>query len=207
MSHFVADCPYEKREDNGGKFIRKDKAKSFPNKNNFTKKTPTRGLVVQEEYQEDDDDDENEEAMAMASVAIDTTSRVSLFNAPNENITAKCLMDKATNKVTPNIKTTIIPNPSSTVSFDDGKGSNDEVNEFESFMSKLKGKSKKHFVALLEQLGEANDMIEDHEDTISKMRGIVMTMPMRFRIFPMLLTKSMVFVWLLRSHTMMTMPN
>ena len=28
-----------------------------------------------------------------------------------------------------------------------------------------------HFVALLEQLGEANDMIEDHEDTISKIEG------------------------------------
>ena len=42
---------------------------------------------------------------------------------------------------------------------------------FESFMSKLKGKSKKHFVALLEQLGEANDMIEAHEETISKMEG------------------------------------
>ena len=38
-------------------------------------------------------------------------------------------------------------------------------------MGKLKGKSKKHFVALLEQLGEANDMIEAHEDTISKMEG------------------------------------
>ena len=37
VSHFVVDCPYEKREDNGGKLIRKDKAKSFPNKNNFTK--------------------------------------------------------------------------------------------------------------------------------------------------------------------------
>ena len=104
MSHFVADCPYEKREDNGGKFIRKDKAKSFPNKNNFAKKTPTRGLVVQEEYQEDDDDDENEEAMAMASVSIATTPRVSLFDSPNENITAKCLMAKASNKVTPTSK-------------------------------------------------------------------------------------------------------
>ena len=30
---------------------------------------------------------------------------------------------------------------------------------------------KKHFVALLEQLGEANDMIEAHEETISKMEG------------------------------------
>ena len=37
---------------------------------------------------------------------------------------------------------------------DGSEGSNEEVNEFESFMSKLKGKSKKHFVALLEQLGE-----------------------------------------------------
>ncbi|SPT21075.1 unnamed protein product [Triticum aestivum] len=132
-SHFVVDCPYEKWEDNGGKLIRKDKAKSFPNKNNFTKKTPTQGLVVQEEYHEDDDDDEDSEAMAMASVAIGTTPRVSLFDSTNENITAKCLMAKATNK--------------------------------------LKGKSKKHFVALLEQLGEANDMIKAHEETISKMEG------------------------------------
>ena len=38
-------------------------------------------------------------------------------------------------------------------------------------MGKLKGKSKKHFVALLEQLGEANDMIEAHEETISNMEG------------------------------------
>ena len=59
MSHFVAECPYEKREDNGGKLIRKDKAKSFPNKSNFTKKTPHKALVVQEEYHEDDDDDED----------------------------------------------------------------------------------------------------------------------------------------------------
>ena len=32
VSHFLVECPYEKREDNGGKLIRKDKAKSFPNK-------------------------------------------------------------------------------------------------------------------------------------------------------------------------------
>ena len=84
---------------------------------------------------EDDDDDEDSEAMAMASVAIATTPRVSLFDSPNDNITAKCLMAKTTNKVTPNIKTTIIPNPSLMVGIDDGKGSNEEVNDFESFMS------------------------------------------------------------------------
>ena len=70
--------------------------------------------MAQEEYNEDDDDDEDGETVAMASVAIATTSRVSLFNSPNESITAKCLMAKATNKVTPNIKTTIITNPSLT---------------------------------------------------------------------------------------------
>ena len=119
MIHFVADCPYEKREDNGGKFIRKDKAKSFPNKNNFTKKTPPKGLVAQEEYNEDYDDDEDGETTAMASVAIATTPRVSLFDSPNKNIIAKCLMAKATNKVTPNMKTTIITNPSLTDGIDE----------------------------------------------------------------------------------------
>ena len=153
VSHFVAECPYEKREDNGGKLIRKDKAKLFPNKSNFTKKTPPKALVVQEEYNEDDDDDEDGESVAMASVAIATTPRVSLFDSPNESITAKCLMAKATNKVTSNIKTTIINHPSPTDSINELEGANVEANEFEAFMGKLKGKSKKHFVALLEQLG------------------------------------------------------
>ena len=59
-------------------------------------------------------------------------------------------MAKATNKVTSNIKTTIINHPSSTDSIDEHEGTNVEENEFETFMGKLKGKSKKHFVALLE---------------------------------------------------------
>ena len=120
------DCPYEKREDNGGKLIRKDKAKSFPNKNNFTKKTPPKALVVQEEYNEDDDDEEDGESVSMASVAIATTPRVSLFDSPNDNITAKCLMAKATNKVTPNIKTTIITNPSLADCIDESEGAKEE---------------------------------------------------------------------------------
>ena len=58
VSHFVAECPYEKREDNGGKLIRKDKTKSFPSKNNnYAKKAPHKSLVVHEEYDSDDDED------------------------------------------------------------------------------------------------------------------------------------------------------
>ena len=118
--------------------------------------------MAQEEYNEDDDDEEDSKVMAMASVAIATTPWVSLFDLPNENITAKSLMAKATNKVTSNIKTTITTNPSLTDCIDESEGTKKEENEFYSFTSKLKGKSKKHFVALLEQLGEHNDMIEAH---------------------------------------------
>ena len=170
-SHFVVDFPYEKREDFGGKLIRKDKAKSYPNKNNFNKKTPPKGLVAQEEYVEDDDNDEDDEMVTMATIAIATTPHSSLFDSPNENITAKCLMAKATNKVTSNINTTITSNPSLTNCIDESEGTKEGENEFELFMNKLKGKPKKHFVALLEQLGEANDMIEAHEETITKMEG------------------------------------
>ena len=94
VSHFVADCPYEKREDNGGKLIRKDRPKSFPCKNTFTKKTPQRGLVAHEEYPFDDDEDDTcREGMATATVAIATSSpKVSLFGATNGNRIAKCLI-------------------------------------------------------------------------------------------------------------------
>ena len=46
-----------------------------------------------------------------------------------------------------------------------------EENVFDKFMAKLKGETKKHFVALLEQLGEANEIIDSHEETISKLEG------------------------------------
>ena len=94
---------------------------------------------------EDDDDEVDGEGVSMASVAIATTSspRVSLFDAPNENITAKYLMAKATNKVTPNIKTSISTNPSLTDCIDESEGAKEEENEFDSFMGKLKGKTNK----------------------------------------------------------------
>ena len=73
----MAECPYEKREDNGGKLIRKDKIKSFPSKNNFVKKPHPKGMVALEEYPSDDDG--NDDMVATATVAIATPSpKVSL---------------------------------------------------------------------------------------------------------------------------------
>ena len=77
-------------------------------------------------------------------------------------------MAKGINKVTPNIKTTIITTPSLLDCVDDSEVEKVDENEFTKFVSKLKG-ANKHFFALFEQLGEANDIIESHEDTISKL--------------------------------------
>src|SRR4051812_12586295 len=46
-----------------------------------------------------------------------------------------------------------------------------EENEFELFMSKLKGEAKRHFVALLEQLGEAHAYIEQLDESITELQG------------------------------------
>ncbi|KAI5010890.1 hypothetical protein ZWY2020_013027 [Hordeum vulgare] len=168
----ASNCPYEKREDNGGKLIRKDRPKSFPSKNTFTKKTHPRGLVAHEEYTSDDDEDDTcREGMSTATVDIATSSpKVSLFGATNENRIAKCLMAKGINKVTPSIKTTLTTSPSLLDDVDNSKVAKLDENEFDKFLCNIKGETKRHFVALLEQLGEANDLVETHEDTISKMQ-------------------------------------
>ncbi|KAI5021628.1 hypothetical protein ZWY2020_058358 [Hordeum vulgare] len=48
-----------------------------------------------------------------------------------------------------------------------------ELNEhdLDKFLCTIKGEPKKHFVALLEQLGEVTDLIESHEETISELQG------------------------------------
>jgi hypothetical protein len=63
--YFVAKCPYEKREDNSGKFIRKDKSNT-PHKNPFGKKNSSNKkqsrivLMKQEEYSSREASDEEE---------------------------------------------------------------------------------------------------------------------------------------------------
>jgi hypothetical protein len=135
---------------------------------------PQKGLVVQEEYSSDDDDDDTSgEVFAMATMAIATSSptSVSLFDAPNENSIPKCLMARGINKVTSNIKASFTSNPSLMDCVNEKEEVKVDENEFDKFLGKLKGETKKHFVALLEQLGEANDIIESHEETITNLEG------------------------------------
>ena len=193
---FVVDCPYEKREDNSGKHIHKDKAKAFPNKNNLTKKIPKKGLMAHEEYTSDDDDEDTSgEGMVTPTVAIATSSpsKVSLFGAPNKNLIAKCLMAKGINKVTPNIKTTITTTPLLLDCVDDSEVVKVDENEFDKFLRKLKGETKKHFVAR-NNLVRPMILLSLMRIHSPSWRGIVVTMSMRLQIFLLLLRKSEVFV-------------
>ncbi|KAK1694357.1 hypothetical protein QYE76_011054 [Lolium multiflorum] len=124
-SHFVADCVYERREDNGGRLVRKDKFKSLSKgfskfskpgdaKVSFTKKP--RAFIIREEYSSDEgeereDKSSNKEDEGVAAIAISTPS-VSLFDSPNENRVSDnshCLMAKVSSEVEPSSK----PTPSS----------------------------------------------------------------------------------------------
>src|SRR5664279_5623051 len=104
VNHFVAKCPFENREDNGGKLVRKDKTKSFPNKNFVRRKVPNALYAqegkVEEEYMSGGED----EVVGVAHVAIATSSSspLSLFESPNKNVPTPytCLMAKGTS-VTP----------------------------------------------------------------------------------------------------------
>ena len=46
-----------------------------------------------------------------------------------------------------------------------------EVVGLDAFLSNMQGETKKHFEALLSQLGEAQDLLEEKEDTIFEMEG------------------------------------
>jgi hypothetical protein len=110
-SHFVADCIFERREDNGGKLIRKDKFKSLSkgfskfssnsgdSKASFTKKT--RAFIVREEYSSDEGEEhKNKEEREVAAIAI-STSFTSLLDSPNENLIVNnfhCLMAKVSSE-------------------------------------------------------------------------------------------------------------
>ncbi|KAK1632082.1 hypothetical protein QYE76_006397 [Lolium multiflorum] len=113
--HFIAECPYENREDHNGRLIPKDKSKESkgkyskaPNKkfyNNKTKKgkrPPRVVLVTREEYSSDEvessSDDEGESSKEVAAIVTTNIPSSSLFESPNENPhikNAHCFMAKS----------------------------------------------------------------------------------------------------------------
>ncbi|KAK1644213.1 hypothetical protein QYE76_062018 [Lolium multiflorum] len=114
-SHFVADCIFERREDNGGRLVRKDKFKSLSKgfskfssnsgdtKVSFTKKP--RAFIIREEYSSDEGEEHkdkgmNKEEREVAAIAI-STPFISLFDSPNEDLIVNnfhCLVAKVSSE-------------------------------------------------------------------------------------------------------------
>ena len=86
--HFIAECPYEPREKNAGRLVRKDKSKSPNKKPFFNKKFPNKKrivLVAHEEYPSDDDEEEakeEENPNQVDAIAIASSPSSSLFESP-----------------------------------------------------------------------------------------------------------------------------
>ncbi|KAK1684362.1 hypothetical protein QYE76_045210 [Lolium multiflorum] len=105
-SHFVVDCIYEKREDNGGKLIRKSKLRSLSKGSSkfssnyddtkiFSTKKP-RAFIIREEYSSDEGD-EREDKGKEGEVAAIAISTLSPFDSQNENLitnSSRCLVAK-----------------------------------------------------------------------------------------------------------------
>ena len=184
-NHFIADCPFENKEDNGGRLVRKDKPKFSPNKNfgnknfankNLAKKPQARALVTHEEYPSGDEEEEEEssEVVGVASIAIASTptTSTSLFNSPNENKVTKstCLMAKATAVTPSSSKPLSSPSPS-LLNDMESLTVNKEVVAFDSFLSNMHGETKVHVEALLDRLGEVQALLEEKENKVIELQG------------------------------------
>ena len=167
----MAECPYENREDNGGKLVRKrfsnPQNKAFTDKNGKpVKKKPSKiVLVAREDYLSGDEEEEPEkETPQVSAVAIcKTATTTSLFDAPNEDLSSKgnkgiCLMAKAT-------EVTSTPEDSYTPTIVDVESLKVKLEtiSLDEYLSNLQGEAKRHVESLVAQLEEAQDLIEVKE--------------------------------------------
>ena len=125
----------------------------------FFKKAPRIVLVAQEEYpSEESDDEEIEPTTEVATLAIASTSSVSLFESPNENLStnnASCFMAHIS-EVSPTT-------PKAVPDIDDHASLviKKELVAFDTFMANLQGETKKHVESLMRQVGTADCLLEE----------------------------------------------
>src|SRR4051812_48338400 len=164
--HFVAECPYQSREDNGGRLIFKDKSKAprkkqFVKKNAPFKKQPKIVLVAQEEYSSgSEDEDKDDSSQEVAAIATTSTS-TSLFDSPNENIinkNATCLMARSSEVTSSNSSF-----PKAMIDMDDPTSLKvkEEIISLDYFYTNLQGEHKVRFEALMDQLAQNEALLEE----------------------------------------------
>jgi hypothetical protein len=174
LNHYIAQCPWENREDHNGKLVRKDSTKAISNKTYVKKRVPN-ALCVQdrkvlEEYMSGDEDSNEAGATARVAVATPSSTSSSLFESPNENefIPYTCLMANATS-VTPSSKPISSTPPSLLYYVENVVKEPQSPSEVDLWLATLKGEDKVNVDALLEQLEETNSLVDQKDDIISGM--------------------------------------
>ena len=113
--------------------------------------------MAQEEYpSEESDDEEIEPTTEVAALAIASTSSVSLFESPNENLStnnASCFMAHITEVSSPTPKA--VPDSDDHASLVVKK----ELVAFDMFVANLQGETKKHVESLMRQVGIADCLL------------------------------------------------
>ena len=123
-------------------------------------------MLVHEVYTSgDEDEEEDNEVVGVAAIATTSTPSTSLFDAPNENtvnVEHKCLMAKGS-EVNSSSK------PITHISLMDDEESLKvklELVGLDEFVSNLQGETKERFMALMSELEEAQELLEEQEGTI-----------------------------------------
>lgn len=173
--HFVAECPFKSRIENGGRLIKKN---NFAPKNkNFMKKVPQKAMMANEqEYLsggEESEDESEQVGMAAVAMGVIPSSLDSLFSKPNDlkgPTKHKCLMAKGT---TPKVISPLIPSNMCSPSLLDCVENLEDKNaiRLSKLMKSFEGEHKIAFDALMSQLGNANRTIDEHEDKIIELEG------------------------------------
>ena len=113
--------------------------------------------------------------MAIVAIGVMPSSLGSLFSAPNDNkssTNAKCLMAKGSNlKVTPTLKLHISSTPSLLDCVEEINEMDMTQGGFAIFVRSLQGDAKMAFESLMRQLGEANSLVDEHEERIFELEG------------------------------------
>jgi len=181
--HFVKECPYKPRIENGGKFIPKNNF--VPKNKNFMKKVPQKAMVTNEqEYLsggEESEDDNEQVGMAAVAIGVIPPSLDSLFSNPNDKkgpTKHKCLMAKGTS---PKVISSLIPSNSNPPSLLDCVEDLETKNaiKLSNLMKSFEGEHKIAFDALMSQLGKAYSIIDEHEDRIIELEGFAREDAMR----------------------------
>ena len=114
--------------------------------------------MAQEEYPSEDSEEEVEPTTEMAALAIASTSLVSLFESPNENLStnnASCFMAHITEVSSTPPKA--VPNIDDQTSLAIKK----ELVAFDTFVANLQGETKNHVESLMRQVGIVDCLLEE----------------------------------------------